>query len=176
MSSIPIKSPAGFAVSQATAFADADGTALLVSAAAPLPVQVSATVPLAVAVAGTVAISNATLAVNVSNAAPLAVSVAATTTAALAGAASASGVVGPFTPVLGRAAILALAGGWAGTVKVTRSTDGGATRLPLTVAGSAWAQFSGNACEPVWEESDATARLYLDLTLTSGTLNYRLSQ
>jgi hypothetical protein len=212
MSSIPIKSPASYAVSQAIAYADTDGTALLVSASAPLPVNLGSTavpvngsVSLAGAlpafaatptvnigtlpeveirndagnplpVAGTVAISNATLAVNVTNSAALAVSVNPPTTTALAGSASASGVIGPFTPVLGRAAVLMLAGSWAGTVKVSRSTDAGATRQPLTVAGSPWAQFTGNACEAVWEESDPTARLYLEITLTSGTVNYRLSQ
>ena len=46
MSSIPIKSPAPYAVSQAVAYADTDGTALLVSNSTPLPVNLgSAPVP-----------------------------------------------------------------------------------------------------------------------------------
>lgn len=110
---------------------------------------------------------------------PLPVAMATTsgsTSTPLAGTAAASGVLGPYQPATGRAVILSLAGTWAGTVKVTRSTDGGATRLPLTVAGGSWAQFTANCCEAVWEESDASARLYLDVTLTSGTLTYRMAQ
>lgn len=110
---------------------------------------------------------------------PLPVSMAAvsgTSPTPVAGTASASAVLGPFTPALGRAVILVLSGTWAGTVKVVRSTDGGATKLPLTVAGVSWAQFTGNCCEAVWEESDSNARLYLDVTLTSGTLGYRMAQ
>ena len=212
MSSIPIKSPAPYAVSQAVAYADTDGTALLVSTSSPLPVNLgSAPVPVngsvslsgalpafaatpsvniatmpeveirndagnPLPVSGTVTVSNAILAVNVTNAGPLPVSISQPSTTALAGSASASAVAGPFSPVLGRAAVLMLSGSWVGTVKVSRSTDAGVTRQPLTVAGTPWAQFTGNACEAVWEESDPTARLYLEITLTSGTLNYRLSQ
>jgi len=114
----------------------------------------------------------------VSTSNPLPVSLSATTTAPtpLAGTTSTPGVLGPFTPVLGRAVVMVLAGTWVGTVKVTRSTDGGTTRLPLTVAGAAWAQFTGNCCEAIWEESESSARLYLDVTLTSGTLSYRMAQ
>jgi hypothetical protein len=109
-------------------------------------------------------------------AAPLPVAFGAPTTAALAGSTAASAVLGPFQPVLGRAVILSLAGTWAGTVKVLRSVDGGTTKLPLTVAGTLWGQFTSNACEPVWEESEAAATLWLDAALTSGTLTYRLAQ
>ncbi|WP_408586269.1 hypothetical protein [Novosphingobium sp.] len=98
------------------------------------------------------------------------------TAAPLAGSTSTTGVFGPFAPALDRSVMLTLSGTWAGTVKVVRSIDGGATRLPLTVAGSVWAQFTGNACEPVWDESESAATLYLDVTLTSGTLVYRLAQ
>lgn len=61
-------------------------------------------------------------------------------------------------------------------MKVLRSTDGGTTKLPLTIGGSAWGQFTGNCCEAIWEESEAAARLYRDIALTSGTVNYRLGQ
>lgn len=144
MPNSPIQSPASFVPSRAAAFSDVDGTALVVSAANPLPVAMTAS-------GGTVP-------------------------SPLAGTAVTSAVVGPFQPVTGRAVMLALAGTWAGTVKVTRSTDGGTTKLPLTAAGASWAQFSANCCEAVWEESDSTARLYLDVALTSGTLTYRLAQ
>jgi hypothetical protein len=111
-----------------------------------------------------------------SAAAPLPVTFGAPSATALAGTSAASALLGPFQPVLGRAVILALAGTWAGTIKVLRSTDGGTTKLPLTVASAPWGQFTSNCCEPVWEESEAAATLWLDAALTSGTLNYRLAQ
>lgn len=114
--------------------------------------------------------------VPVATAAPLPVTIGGAATAALAGTASASGLFGPFQPVPGRPAIVVLTGNWSGTVSVTRSTDGGATRQPLTMNGSIWGQYSGNACEPVWEESESAARLYLDITLASGSVTYRLAQ
>lgn len=111
-----------------------------------------------------------------SAAAPLPVIFGAPAATALTGSTGASAVLGPFQPVVGRAVILSLAGSWAGTVKVLRSVDGGTTKLPLTVGGTGWGQFAGNCCEPVWEESEAAATLWLDAALTSGTLTYRLAQ
>lgn len=137
----PIQSPAGYVPSRGIAFADVDGTALMVSTLTPLPVNTS----------------------------PAAVT-------PLSGSATVTGVVGPFQPAAGRAIILSLSGAWVGTVKLVRSTDGGTTKLPLTINGAAWAQFTTNCCEAVWEEGDPAARLYLDITLTSGTLAYRLAQ
>lgn len=114
--------------------------------------------------------------ITVSSATPLPVNVQPAAGAPLAGTTAASAQPGPFQPVQGRAIMLALSGTWSGTVKVLRSTDGGATRLALTIGGSAWGQFTGNCCEAVWEESETAARLYLDIVLTSGTLTYRLGQ
>ncbi|MDE2436140.1 MAG: hypothetical protein KGM49_07770 [Sphingomonadales bacterium] len=99
-----ILSPAGFVPSRAVAFANVDGSAMVVSASNPLPVTT---------------LSSASV-------------------TPLAGSATASVVLGPFQPIAGRAVILALSGTWTGTAKVTRSTDGGTTRLPLSVAGSAF--------------------------------------
>lgn len=141
MPSTPIQAPAAFVPSHATAFADIDGTSVLVSKASPLPITTRG-----------------------NSAAPL------------SGSASTSGVLGPFVPAPDRPVMLSLAGTWAGTVKVTRSTDGGTTRLPLTVAGNAWGQFTANCCEAVWAEAEDTAQLYLDVTLISGTLTYRMAQ
>ncbi len=117
-------------------------------------------------------------AVQVSSAAPLPVSLGSTAPApaALSGTLAASGSVGPFTPVAGKPVILALSGTWSGSVRLLRSTDGGTTRLPLTMAGAAWAQYSANCCEPVWEEYEAGAQLYLSGTVTSGSIAYRVSQ
>ena len=98
------------------------------------------------------------------------------TASALEGTANASTAVGPFAPSAGRPVMLCLSGEWSGSVTVTRSTDGGTTRHPLTVAGNAWARFTGNVCEPVWSESEAGAELYLEIELDSGTLDYRVSQ
>ncbi|MFC3175195.1 hypothetical protein ACFOD9_13120 [Novosphingobium bradum] len=96
--------------------------------------------------------------------------------AALAGTLSATGIVGPFAPRAGRAVMLALSGTWTGSVKVVRSVDGGATKTGLTAGGAPWAVFTANVCEPVWDESEAAATLYLDVTLTSGSLTYRMGQ
>ena len=96
--------------------------------------------------------------------------------APLSGAISVSGQVGPFQPRAGRAIILTLSGTWSGTVKLLRSIDGGTTRLPVTASGLPYGNYTGNVCEPVWEESEAAALLYLDAALTSGTLTYRMGQ
>jgi hypothetical protein len=114
---------------------------------------------------------------NVSNAAPLPVAPAVVgKPGALAGSIAASGQLGPFAPVAGTPVYLTLSGTWTGTVKVLRSTDGGATRSPLTALGGTWGQFTANACEPVWDEGEAGAALYLDVALSSGTLTYRMGQ
>ncbi|WP_225207527.1 hypothetical protein [Novosphingobium huizhouense] len=112
----------------------------------------------------------------VSKAQPLPVQLKPAPVSPLAGTTTTSVIVGPYVPAVDRPIILSLNGTWTGLVKVSRSTDGGATRLPLTLAGTAWAQFSANACEPIWEEPEAGATLYLEVTMTSGTLIYRLAQ
>ena len=96
--------------------------------------------------------------------------------AAMAGETGADLLAGPFTPSALAAIYCSLSGDWEGTVTLKRSTDGGANLLPLTLAGSAWGVFTANACEPVWEESEAGATLWLDCRITSGTLAYRVSQ
>jgi len=141
MPSTPIQTPSSYVASHAAAFADPDGSAVIVSSSNPLPVTFDRAA-----------------------------------TSPLAGAMSTSGQVGPFSPIPGRAVVLALSGAWDGTARVLRSTDNGATRLPLTVAGQAWGQFTGNCCEAVWEESEPEAKLYLDISLASGTLAYRFGQ
>lgn len=96
--------------------------------------------------------------------------------APLAGTVALSTVIGPFAPRLGRPIWLSLSGTWAGSIALKRSVDGGATLLPLTAGGSPWGVFTGNACEQVIEESEAGAAYYLDATLVSGTVTYRVSQ
>ena len=96
--------------------------------------------------------------------------------APIAGTTSASSQQGPFQPRAGRAIVLSLSGTWAGTVRILRSTDGGTTRLPLTAVGLPYGVYTGNVCEPVWEESEAAALLYLDIVLSSGSVSYRMGQ
>ena len=114
----------------------------------------------------------------VSNSAPLpvAVSSAAAATTPLSGTASTTSLVGPYQPAIGRAVMLLLTGTWTGMVKVVRSVDGGTTKQPLTINGAAWGQFTANCCEAVWDESEGAARFYLDITLSSGSVTYRVAQ
>jgi hypothetical protein len=98
------------------------------------------------------------------------------TSTPLAGSTSASGALGPFAPVAGKPIWLSLSGTWTGTVAVKRSVDGGTTKLALTAGGQPWASFAANACEPVAEDSESGATYYLEVTLASGTLAYRLAQ
>lgn len=94
----------------------------------------------------------------------------------LAGSTSSTGVLGPFTPQLGRPIWLTLSGNWVGTVTVKRSVDGGVTKLPLTAGGLPWGVFSGSVQEPIAEETEDGATYYLDYVTSSGTMTYRLSQ
>ena len=109
---------------------------------------------------------------------PVATVLAAATSTPLGGStANASTMVGPFTPQLGRAIWLTLSGTWAGTVQLLRSHDGGTTKLPLTWPdGSSRASFNANMNAAVSEETVFAATYYLSVTLSAGTLTYRLEQ
>ena len=100
--------------------------------------------------------------------------VTAATPSAITGTTSTSGTFASFAPARGIPIVLVLGGTWQGSVRVVRSTDGGATFDPLTAGGAPWAQYSGNVCEPVWEDNDPAATLHLVVTLSSGSLTYRL--
>lgn len=95
---------------------------------------------------------------------------------ALSGTTSSTTTAGPFAPLPGRPVILSLSGSWTGTVRVMRSADSGATLLPLTAGGLPWGSFTANCCEAVWEESAKGAELYLNISVASGSLTYRLEQ
>jgi hypothetical protein len=115
--------------------------------------------------------------VDAGNPLPVGVSTAPATSVALAGTATTSGAVGPLLPQLGRAIWVTLSGSWTGTVQLLRSVDGGATRLPLTYGdGSARPVWSANMQAAVADESVAAASYYLAITLTSGSLGYRVEQ
>lgn len=147
MPDTPISYPARYAPGVALNYADTSGNAVLVSDAKPLPVT------LAAATGGTT-----------------------TPPAVLAGSAGAAVTAGPFVPAAGKPIVLTLSGTWTGTAKLLRSVDGGATKLPVTLAGAAWAVYSANACEPVWEENEAAATFYLQLAPATGSISYRLAQ
>lgn len=94
----------------------------------------------------------------------------------LQGTANTTGLIGPFRASAGMPIHLQLSGIWEGRVSVVRSIDGGANIHGLTAAGMRWASFTSPANEVVWLDSDPAATFYLDITLTSGTAAYRVSQ
>jgi len=112
----------------------------------------------------------------VSNAAPLPVATSAPAPVALSGAATASQVAGPFSPTAGRVIVVTLDGVWDGTVRLLRSTDGGATKVPLRVGGANWAEYTQPGCEQAWTETEEGTSFYLDIALNSGAVDYRVSQ
>lgn len=115
-------------------------------------------------------------AVDRSNPLPVQTGFAPSQAVVLTGSASASGGIGPFAPEPGRPIWVTLSGTWSGTVTVQRSTDGGTTRRPLTLAGGAWGVFTANAQETVGEETVQGATWWLDFQRTAGTLAYEVRQ
>ena len=95
---------------------------------------------------------------------------------ALTGVFNAPGSDGPFRPRVGdgRVVSIELSGVWVGTIKLLRSTDGGATKHPLKIGGIAWGEFTISGVEQVWEETDPRAEFYVDANVTSGSVNYRV--
>jgi hypothetical protein len=103
--------------------------------------------------------------------------VATATSAALTGTATTTSTVGPFTPNLGRVIWLTLSGTFSGSVTLLRSRDGGTTKLALTYSdGTAKPTWTTALNTPVTEETVAGATYYLSITLTSGSVSYRLEQ
>jgi hypothetical protein len=98
---------------------------------------------------------------------------------------TATHILGPFTPQLGRQMWLTLDATVAasGTAQLLRSTNGGTTQLPLTrnstpIGNYAFGSEAGVIVnEPLpYAETDATATYYLTITLTAGTVTVRLAQ
>lgn len=112
----------------------------------------------------------------VSGASPLPVASASAAPAPLTGESAASLLAGPFEAVSGRVVTVTLGGSWQGSVRLMRSTDGGATLDPLKVAGEPWAQYSAPGCEQAWFEGEDGASFFLDIELASGSISYRVSQ
>lgn len=147
----PIKTPAGYAPAFALGFSGPEGELEIVETAKPLPVALASGDPLSV----------------VLQFAPPPSPLEATSAASV--------LVGPFAPVAGRPVVLSLGGTWEGSVQLMRSIDGGALH-PVTLGGFAWGHYTGNACEPVWEEHEEGAQLHLDISLATGQISYRLAQ
>lgn len=101
---------------------------------------------------------------------------AAAVSAPLSGTATTSQAVGPFAAVAGRALTLAISGTWSGRAQLLRSTDGGATRLPLAPAAIPVGIMTANGVDQPWIETEDGATYYLSIALASGALTYRVSQ
>lgn len=147
-----INLPAGYAPAFAIGFSDQSGDLSIVDAVKPLPVALQTETPILV-----------------QQASP-------NPPAALEGLTSVDMLAGPFAPAESRPIVITLSGQWTGEVQVQRTVDGGTTLHNLTVAGVSWGFFTSNACEVVWIEEEAGAELYLDITITSGNLEYRIAQ
>lgn len=92
-------------------------------------------------------------------------------------------IFGPFTPQLAREIWATLVGtGAVGTAQLMRSTDAGVTKAGLTAGGDAWASWSFSGVtgpivnEQIGTETDAAATWWLAVTLTAGSLTYRIAQ
>lgn len=94
----------------------------------------------------------------------------------MAGTAAVSGLIGPYSAAPAIPIHLQLGGTWEGRVSLVRSVDNGATTHGLTIGGMRWASYTANANEPAWQDNDASATFYLDITLASGAVSYRVSQ
>lgn len=147
MNDIPISYPGRYAPGVAINYLGDDGWAQQVSGSAPLPVV------LASSVTGSIH-----------------------TPLPMIGSSSTHYTTVAFIPVPNRPLLLTLTGAWTGTVKLLRGSDPGAPKLPLTLGGAPWAVFTGNVCEPVWEETETSAVFYLDAAVVSGTVTWRLAQ
>lgn len=109
---------------------------------------------------------------------PLAVgpSMTANAAAPLAGTATATILIGPCRPDLGRDIRMTLGSGWSGKPQLLRSSDGGSKPLPLTIGGEEWTRFTVNSNETVATDSDAAATYYLLIAQVLRTLDYRVAQ
>ncbi len=86
-------------------------------------------------------------------------------------------VAGAFSPQAGFPVRLVTTGTWTGSIAVGTSVDSCATVNPLTVAGSAWGTYTGNANEAVDVPPTTGGVAYcLSVTVTSGTMNAALRQ
>lgn len=107
---------------------------------------------------------------------PVGIASAPSTAAALTGEAITSLLAGPFTPDGQAPVVVTLAGDWSGEARLMRSADNGITLHGLRVAGLEWGVFTANGSEQVWSESELGTTFWLDISITSGSCMYRVSQ
>ncbi len=146
MASNPVQVPAGYVPAVALAFGTPPDAARFVDSGNPLPVSVTP--------------------------APLPPA----TSAPVTGTATATGNSPAFAPNLGRPINLTLSGTWTGSVAFERSIDAGATWHGVTIGGVAWAVFTANCNEPVWEPTESGGIFRLSITRTTGSIVYRVAQ
>lgn len=102
--------------------------------------------------------------------------VVAATSTPVTGTANATSTTSVFTPQLGRDIYITLTGTWVGTVQLERSTNGTNFNKVTIGGGQNWGRYTGNCDEVVETPTDAAATYRLSITLTSGSVGYRLAQ
>lgn len=153
-----VQAPSGYAPVSAPCIEQSNGSCVSVKASTPMPTtQAALAAATSTALIGTVTSS------------------AVTPSSGSATFASGTATAGPFTPQLGRDIVLKL---WttnnaAFSCQMLNSTDGGTTKLPLTIFDT---QVGGPYTLPVnsaiTAETVAGTTEWLTCTVTSGTLNY----
>lgn len=90
---------------------------------------------------------------------------------------AATGRTATFSPIPNVPYRLLTSGTWSGSFTVERSSDNGTTWFPLTLFGAPFAAgFTGNINEVIDTETVSNVILSLNVTLSSGTLNFRFEQ
>ena len=90
------------------------------------------------------------------------------------GSFSATGNSASFAPLSGRPFNISLWGTFAASCALQRSFDG-STWLPITASGAPVMNFAGPVSEQ-WGESEVGVQYRLACTVTSGAVNFRISQ
>lgn len=112
----------------------------------------------------------------VSNGKPLPVQTVRQSPNALIGTLSGAATSGPFAAVPGLPIVVALGGEWQGTIRLLRSSDGGASKMPLSASGIALGYFSQPGVEQVWEETQEDITFFLQADLSAGEAIFEVSQ
>jgi hypothetical protein len=95
----------------------------------------------------------------------------------ITGTVTTTGNTPTFTPQLGRDMYLTLSGTFSGTVQVQRTTDNGSTWNNITISGGQqWGHYTGACDEVVETPTDSASKYRLSITLSSGSVTYRLAQ